>query len=69
MKTLILTSVLLVSDLIFGQQKEFSFEYDNGEFSVVLDPSQKFVYLPPKTFGIYCNTSDGGHHQEDPNNV
>ena len=75
MKTLILISALLVSNLIFGQQKEISFElaspfgYDLDEFPVFLSPSEKFVYLPEKTFEIYCSTMDGGRYQEDPNNV
>jgi hypothetical protein len=74
MKTLILTSVLLVSDLIFGQQKEFSFELDPSwkddfnKFEVVLN-NKKFNYLSPKDFSICLSTEGGGRYQKDPKNV
>ena len=75
MKTLIAISALLVSNLIFGQQKEISMELSPSwknefdEFQVVLKNGQKFNYLSPDDFTVYMSTEGGGRSQEDPNNV
>jgi len=75
MKTLIAISALLVSNLIFGQQKEISMELSPSwkkafdEFQVVLNDGQKFNYLSPSEFKVYMSTEGGGHFQDDPNNV
>jgi hypothetical protein len=75
MKTLIVISALLVSNLIFGQQKEMSMELSPSwkgefdEFQVVLNKDQKFNYLTPDDFSVYMNTEGGGHSQENHNNV
>jgi hypothetical protein len=75
MKTLIVISALLVSNLIFGQQKEMSMELSPSwkgefdEFQVVLNKDQKFNYLSPSDYEIYLSTAGGGKFQKDPNNV
>ena len=75
MKNLLLISSLLVSNLIFSQEKEISFETStsvinqNEIFQVVLPVNQNFHYLSPKEITVYNNTAKLGIVSEDTNNV
>ena len=74
MKTLILISALIISNLIFGQEQEINLEISTSgnkmdEFQVFLGDGQKFNYLTPKIFDIYGGTAQNGFSQDNPNNV
>jgi len=75
MKNLFLISSLLVSNLIFSQEKEISLETSTSiikkieNFEVVLPENQHFRYISPSEATVYVNTISLDYDSDNPDNV